>query len=158
MSARTEKLAEQFEQVNDDVISAVEATDEATWRAPSVGMGLPVGFCAWHIGAGHASLMGVITMIANGQPAPPITVEMLNAGNAAAAAEHANCTPAEVLALLRENGAAAAAAIRVLSEEQLDRTAVIELLGSDPLSVAQLIERALIGHAQSHLEGMRAAA
>ena len=156
MSARAQTLAEQFEQVNQEAIAAVEACDDGAWRAVSTAEGWPAAFTAWHIGDGHATIMGLITTVANGQPPPPVTAAMLDARNAANLAEHATCSRQDVLHLLRQNGAATTNAIRGLSDEQLDRTAVLELFGGTPLSVQQLVEGVLIGHARHHLASLQA--
>jgi hypothetical protein len=90
---------------------------------------------------------GLATAIAHGQPVPPITMEMIHHGNAAHAAEHANCTKAETLALLRQNGAAAVATVRGFGDAELDKTVAFPM---GTMSVAQVVERILTGHAQDH--------
>jgi hypothetical protein len=55
-----------------------------------------------------------------------------------------------VLAELREKGTAAAAFVRSLSDEQLQRKAVA-LTGMPPVSAARLIEMVLIGHVREHV-------
>ncbi len=158
MSTRSQSLAEQFEQVNGQVIAAVEACGETAWRATSPNEGWPVAFSARHIGDGHTGLMGAISLVANGQPPPALTPAMLDAQNAANATRYGECTKQEALALLRQNGTAVADAIRRLSDEQLDRTAVFEhFFDGATVSVQQLIERALVGHTRRHLAGMLAA-
>jgi hypothetical protein len=88
MSVRAQVLAEQFEQVNAEAIAAVESFSDAAWHGPSANGDWPVAFTAWHIGDGHKSLMGLISLVANGQPLPPITPAMLDAANAANLAQH----------------------------------------------------------------------
>lgn len=156
-TARAQELAERFEQVNEAVIGTVAACDDAAWGSVCHDEGWPVAFTAWHIGDGHATIMGLIGAVAAGQPAPPVTAALLDAANAANAGRHAQCPKADALALLRENGDAVAAAIRALSDEQLDRTAAIELAGGQSLSVQQLIEAVLTGHAGQHLASIHAA-
>ncbi len=156
MSTRAETLATQFEQANAAAITAVEGCSEAALHTTTRDEGWPVAFAARHIGSSHASIMGLITLVANGQPLPAVTPAMLNAGNAAAIAEHAGCSKQEALEALRQNGTATAAAIRQLSDEQLDRSAVVELVSTEPLSAQQFIELALIGHATHHLASIEA--
>lgn len=156
-SARAQALADQLEQANAAVIAAVEACDDATWRSVRGDEGWPVAFIAWHIGNGHLTIMGLISAIAEGRPLPPVTRAMLDAINAESLTQHGTCSKQEALAVLRQNGAVTADAIRGLSDAQLDRTAALELFGGTPLSVQQLIERVLVGHARQHLASMQAA-
>ena len=156
-STRAQALAEQFEQVNAEVIAAVEASDDETWRHTCRDEDWPVGFAAWHIGDSHAAIMGLVSTVANGVPLPPLTAAMLDARNAANLAEHGSAGRHEVLHVLRQHGAAAADAVRRFADEQLDRTATLELFGGATMSVQQLIEQVLIGHARHHLAGLEAA-
>lgn len=156
MSTRAETLAAQFEQANAAAISAVEACDEAALRTPTRDEAWPVAFAAWHIGNSHTTIMGLITTVASGQPLPAITPAMLDAMNADHAAEHGSCGKQEALEILGQSGTATAASIRRLSDEQLDRSAVVELFGDAPLSAQQLIELVLIGHARQHLASIEA--
>jgi uncharacterized damage-inducible protein DinB len=158
MSKRSQALAEQFERANAEAIAAVERCSDAEWRARSRDEGWPVGFTAWHIGDAHPAVMNLVNAVANEQPPPPITSGMLDGINAEKLTQHASAGKAEALDALRTNGAAVAEAIRALSDEQLDRTATLPLLGGKALSAQQLIENGLIGHARAHLASMRAAA
>jgi hypothetical protein len=106
------------------------------------------------VAEGHKTLAGLAGMIAHGQPVPALTMDMIHQGNAAHAVQHANCTKAETLALLRQNGAAAAATVRGLADLELDRTATLPL---GTMSAAQVIERILIGHVHDHHGGIRTA-
>jgi len=110
---------------------------------------------AHHVAVAHAQVATLAQLIANGQALPPLTVDMLNQGNAEHARTAAGCTRDETLALLRENGAAASRAIAGLSDEQLDRSAQLFM---GPMSAEQLIEGAMIHHALGHLASMSAAA
>ena len=97
--------------------------------------------------ASHKAVAGLVEAIAHGQPVPTITMDMIHEGNAAHAAQHANCTKAETLALLRQNGAAAVATVRGLGDTELDRTVTFPM---GTLTAAQVVERVLIGHADDH--------
>ena len=88
---------------------------------------------------------------------PPLTQEMLDAGNAEHARQSAGCTKQETVDLLRRGGREAAAILRGLSDEQLDNGAELPLLGGRRMSAAEIVELALIGHPTGHLESIRAA-
>jgi len=155
MSARAQELARQLDEANAELARAIEACSDAVWTSTCPEEGWAVGVTAHHVAVAHAQVAGLVQLIANGQALPPLTVDMLNQGNAEHARASAGCTRAETLALLRENGPAASRAIAALSDEQLDRTAEM-FMGL--MSAQALIEGAMIHHALGHLASMSAAA
>jgi uncharacterized damage-inducible protein DinB len=147
MSERARSLAQNLEQANKELIATIEGLSDAQWHAKTPGDGRSVGVVAHHVASSHKTVAGLAGAIAHGQPVPTITMEMINEGNAAHASQHANCTKAETLALLRQNGAAAVATVRGFSDAELDRTVAFPM---GTLTVAQVVERVLTGHAQDH--------
>jgi uncharacterized damage-inducible protein DinB len=147
MSERARNLAQQLEQANHGLITTIEALSDAQWQAKTPGDGRSVGVVAHHVASSHKTVAGLAGAIAHGQSVPAITMDMIHQGNAAHAAQHANCTKAETLALLRQNGAAAVAAVRGFGDAELDRTTTLPL---GTMSVAQVVERILIGHVHDH--------
>ena len=150
MSERSAALATAFEQANDAVIAALEGSSEDQARAICDGEEWSVAVTAHHLATGHQALAGFVQMMADGQELPPITMEMIHDGNAQHAAAFAGIGRDESLAALRTHGAAAAATVRGLSDEQLARSAVMSFAGGATRSVTDLIERVLIGHALEH--------
>jgi uncharacterized damage-inducible protein DinB len=147
MSERARNLAEQLEQANRALITTIEGLSDAQWRAKTPGDGRSVGVVAHHVATSHKSVAGLVGAIAHGKAVPTITMDMIHEGNATHATQFANCTRAETLALLRQNGAAAVATIHGLGETELDRTVTFPM---GTLTAAQVIERVLIGHANDH--------
>ena len=94
-------------------------------------------------------ISGLVQKIASGESFPMPNIDKMNAEHAV---QYANATKAETLALLRQNGAAAAAMVRGLGDAQLDRVG-----GSMGMSAAQAIERVLIGHVNDHHNSIRKA-
>lgn len=156
MSDRARALADRFEQVNNEVIRAVESFSDAQWRATCTGETWSVGVTAHHLAGAHQAIAGVAQAIGTGQELPLITMEMIDQGNAQHAKDFANCTKQETLDLLRSGGAAAAGMVRGLSDEQLDRSA--PLMGGPLMTAEQVIENILIGHTQQHFNSIQAAA
>lgn len=154
MSTRAQALATRFEEANSEVIRAVETCSDAQWGTKTHGEGWTVGVVAHHVAQGHPEVAGLAEMVATGKPLPPVTWEMIHQGNAAHANEHAHCTKAETLTLLRGNGAAAARMVRSLTDEQLARSA--SLMGNT-MTAEQVIEGILIHHPQDHLKSIKAA-
>jgi uncharacterized damage-inducible protein DinB len=157
MSARAADLATKFEEANAAVIEAVENSSEADWQRVTSSEGWSVGVTARHIAASHLPIMGLVELVATGREMPPITMDMLHAGNAQHAQEHASCTREEVLEILRRDGQAAADRLRGLSDEQLERKASMAFAGGAEMSAAQLVEMILLGHPVQHLESIKAA-
>lgn len=93
--------------------------------------------------------------VADGQVPELPSQESLAEMNAHHAVEAANVGQAETLELLRRNGAAAAAVVSGLSDEQLART--FTAFGGQQMSAAQFIEGAVVGHAEQHLASIREA-
>lgn len=149
MNRRAQTLADNFVEINSSIIAFVEGCSDAEWHTPCLDDGRTVGVIAHHIASSHTPIESLITMVATGAPIPEITMEMLHAGNAQHAAEHARCTQVEVLALLRHNGADAAETVRALDDAQLARSAYIGLFDAT-MSTGQVVENVLIGHAHGH--------
>ncbi|MFI5008499.1 MAG: DinB family protein [Solirubrobacterales bacterium] len=154
MSERARTLAQQLEQANHDLIATIEGLSDAQWHAKTPGDGRSVGVVAHHVATSHKTVAGLAGAIAHGQAVPNITMDMIHHGNAAHAAQHAHCTKAETLALLRQNGAAAVASVRAFGDAELDRTAALPM---GTVSVAQVVERVLTGHAVDHHSTIRRA-
>jgi uncharacterized protein (TIGR03083 family) len=149
MSERARSLADRFEEANRELIQTVERLSDAQWKTKTAGEGWSVGVVAHHVAGGHAGISGLVQRIVNGEPIPPFDLDKLNAEHAI---QFANATKAETLALLRQNGAAAAATVRGLGDAQLDRVG-----GFMGMTAAQLIERVLIGHVHDHHGSIRRA-
>jgi uncharacterized damage-inducible protein DinB len=147
MSERARNLAQQLEHANQALIATVEGLSDGQWRAKTPGDGRSVGVVAHHVAASHKSVAGLVDTIAHGRAVPTLTMDMIHEGNATHAAQYANCTKAETLALLRQNGAAAVATVRGLGEAELDRTVTFPM---GTMTAAQVVERVLIGHANDH--------
>jgi uncharacterized damage-inducible protein DinB len=157
MGQRSNELADRFEKANNAVIAAVERCSDEQWKKTCSEEGWSVAVTAHHVGVSHEGIAGLVNLVATGKPTPPITMEMIDAGNAEHARASANCTKEETLALLREKGKAAAEMLRGFSDGQLDRTAPLTVAGGAEMSAEQIINRILIGHPENHLESIKQA-
>ena len=158
MGARAEQLAQRFEDVNRQVMETVQHCSAAQWTATCAGEEWPVRVGASHIADAHRYVRDMVASVAEGRGFPAVSWDEIHAANARMAEQHAATTQEQALEALRANGAQAAAYVRSLSDEQLDRTTPVPLLGNQTLSTQQLIELILIGHPEGHLKSMRAAA
>lgn len=86
-----------------------------------------------------------------------ITPQHLDVMNAMHARDHDNLTKEATLALLRRNGLDAEAAIRMMTDEELDRAAAVSLHGDAPLTCQFVLEAHAVRHCFHHLTRIRAA-
>ncbi len=159
MAQRAAALADRFERMNRELEGVVEQCSDAQWRTITADEGWSIGVVAHHVAERHHTIVEMIRRAAMGQPEPAITMEMLDQANAAHARRCASCTKAETLELLSTNGAMAAATVRELSDDQLDRIVSVFRMRTypswvPPMSVRQTIERILIGHVREHLDNI----
>lgn len=155
MGARAEQMAKKFEASCSEANRVVEGLSDADWKKVTTAEKWPVGVVAHHIAQGHANISGLIEVVAKGQPAPQLTMDMIHANNAKHAKEQAHVTKAETLALLRANGDKAAAVVRGLSDAELDRSGSV-LVGVPAMTAAQAIEGILINHVHEHVGSIKA--
>ncbi|MDP9358977.1 MAG: DinB family protein [Chloroflexota bacterium] len=158
MSTLVEQLAQRFEEVNRAAIAAVEDLDEAGLRAHCAAEQCTAAALAAHVGEAHPIIADWVRAAAAGEPLPAITMADIDRINAERAAANAQCSKETVLAQLRANGAAAAARLRTLRDEDLERTTPFALFGGAEVSVRALIERVLIGNIEANLPSLREAA
>jgi hypothetical protein len=154
MGTKTEALAAQFEGKARDAMATLEGLSEADWKKVTEAEKWPVGVTAHHLAGALEAVSGLVMALANGQPPGGLSVDMLNELNAQHAREFAHCTKAETIELHRRGTATAAAAIRSLHDEQLERSGVV-LTGLPPMSAEQLIQRGLLDHVDEHVGSIR---
>jgi uncharacterized protein (TIGR03083 family) len=154
MSARAESLAKQFETKAAEMTGAITKLSDADWKKVTSAEKWSVGVTAHHVAGGHEAILGIVKTIAAGQSIPNFTMAMLDEMNAKHAREQAGCTKAETLALHAKGAAAAAAAVRALSDAELDRSGTV-LTGAPPMTTQQVVEGILISHITGHLGSIR---
>jgi len=95
--------------------------------------------------------------LAAGKPVEGVTWDLVHQMNA----EHSRANDAvskdSTLQLLRRNSAFAAAAIRELTDDQLDTAAPVSLNSDAPLTCQFMLEDHAVRHSYHHLERIRAA-
>jgi hypothetical protein len=156
-SRRAQALADRLEQGARALADFASSLDEAAWQASLPHDGRKVGVIVHHVASMYPLEIQLAQTLAGGQPVG-VTPEDVNALNAGHAREHDGVTKDEALDLLRRNSAAAAAAIRELSDEELDRAAPVSLNdGAPPLTCQFLIEDHPVRHSYHHLARIRRA-
>jgi uncharacterized damage-inducible protein DinB len=154
MSARAESLAQQFEAKAAEMTGVLAKLSDADWKKTTSAEKWSVGVTAHHLAGGHEGILGIVKTIASGQSISNFTMAILDEMNAKHAREQSGCTKAETLALHEKGSAAAAAAVRALSDAELDRSGTV-LTGMPPLTTQQVIEGILIKHVTDHLGSIR---
>jgi hypothetical protein len=155
MTTRAGRLAAQFAAVNDEVIALVRECTDAQWRQSCAGEGWPVGVVAHHIALVHGDFIGLVAALAAGETrSPGSSMEEVHQSNARHARDFAAVGKPETIEPLRTHGAAIVGLLCRLGDEQLDRTAGV--FGGRELSVAQVVEWIVIGHAREHLASLNA--
>lgn len=156
MGTQTKALADEFENVNSELIVIIEGCSDALWHTPCPGEGRSMGVVAHHVAADHQPIARVVHDVAKGVAFPRLSMQRIDQENALHAVEHATCTREEVLRLLKDNGAVACRVVRELDDEDLLNSA--EVFADRPtMNARQIIERILIGHPRGHLANIKAA-
>ncbi len=157
MGGRAEVLAERIVQGHRALITFAESLSEAEWQTFCANEGRTVGVVIHHVASALPIELDLVKVLADGRPITGVTIELVDQMNARHAQEHASCGRDETLDLLRGNSALVVAAIRELSDEQLDRAAPVSLHGDAPLTTQYFIEEHPLSHAYHHLASIRAA-
>jgi uncharacterized damage-inducible protein DinB len=153
---RVEALARRLEQANAELIGVVASCPDDRWRARCEDGGRTVNVVAHHVATGHVAIAEWVQSLAAGQPVS-VAADTIHAANDAHAIANAGVSRDDVLTLLQANGPAAAAIVRGLTDEQLERSAPLGIFGGKETSAGELAERVLIGHVHAHLRDIRAA-
>jgi DinB family protein len=157
MSARATQLADQTDEAINQVIAFVDTIPEDKWTSLCEPEQCTAAALAAHIAVSATGVLNALVKpISQGEAPPPITPEQLHAGNAENARKFANRSKADVVADLRTNGTEASSYVRGLSDEELQRSAVL-FFSPEPVSAEFVIEHVLVNHSLGHLESLRAA-
>lgn len=152
-------LLQQFHETSTEFIEFVETIPESRWNRVVPGFEWPVNVAVHHIADNWGTAIRSIQSIANGEPLPPMSREIIDHMNAEHAERFANVSKEETLEALRESAEAAAKVISSLTEEQLARESnPLPALGGRGATPRQFIQVLLIGHPREHLPAIREAA
>lgn len=155
-SSRARALAWRFEYANEELMALLESCSTEQWRATCADTGWSVAVQAHHVAVNMPIIAGLLADAATGHPHQPPPTEKLDEINARHALEFAGAGKNETLALLGEEGRKAAAIYRLLTDEQLERPAIVHPGGTAP-TVAGLIEALAIGEIEQHGAAIRQA-
>jgi hypothetical protein len=156
-SQRADALADRLEQGARALAAFATSLNDAEWKVRTPHDGRAVGVIVHHVASVYPIEIQLAQTVADGKPVTGLTMDDIDAMNARHAAEHAGVTRQAALELLRANSAAAAAAIRALSDEQLAQAAPVSLYGDAPLTCQFVLEDHAVRHSYHHLARLRRA-
>ena len=157
MSKRTNSLADRLEQGARALAAFASELTDAEWQTRTHKDGRKAGVIVHHVASVYPIEIQLAQRLAEGKPVEGVTSEVVDQMNAGHARENDAVTKEATLELLRRNSAAAAAAIRALSDEQLDRAAPVSLYSDAPLTCQFMIEDHAVRHSYHHLARLREA-
>ena len=154
-SARANALAERLERGAEALANLAASLTDAEWKTSIPHDGRAIGVVVHHVGTMYPLEIELAQVLASGQPVVGVTMSNVHEINAAHAREHAHVTKSEALLLLQKNSTLAAAAIRALGDEDLDRTAPASLYGNAPITCQFMLEDHAVRHSYHHLAKIR---
>lgn len=157
MSKRSYELARRLELGALALEAFASSLTEFEWQVRLPGDGRKIGVVVHHVASVYPLEIQLAQSVAKGQAIEGVTGEVVNKMNAAHAKEFDGVSQEETLELLRRNSAAAAAAIRALTEEELDQAVPVSLYANAPLTCQFVLEDHAVRHSYHHLARIRAA-
>jgi hypothetical protein len=154
---RSEALAARLE-AGAAALAAFAATlSETEWQMRLPKDGRKIGVIVHHVASVYPVEIQLASLLAAGRPITDVTSGMIDSMNRDHASENDGVTKEAALGLLAANSAAAAAAIREFSDEELDRAASVSLNSDAPLTCQFMLEDHAVRHSYHHLARIREA-
>ena len=157
MSNRSEALAARLEAGAKSLAEFAASLSDAEWQSRVPHDGRKIGVVVHHVASVYPIEIHLAQLLAAGKPVDGVTWDAVHAMNRDHAKDHDNISKDTALALLAANSAAAAAAIRALSDAQLDSAAPVSLNSNAPLTCQFLLEDHAVRHSYHHLAKIKAA-
>jgi SAM-dependent methyltransferase len=157
-SRRAALLADRIEQGAAGLAAFAEGISEAEWHVPVSGTDhRSVGVIVHHVASMYPIEIDVARAVASGNAVTDVSWEVVAGINAKHAQDQAAATKAAALELLRKNSRDAAAAVRALTDDELDQAAPFSLSFGAPVTAQFVIEDHALRHSWHHLAKIRAA-
>ena len=150
-SQRARALADRLEQGASALATFASALTDVEWQTRVPKDGRKIGVVVHHVASVYPLEIQLAQTLAGGKPVMGVT---MNAGHAR---DNDAVTKEAALDLLRINSAAAAAAIRALSDEELAQAAPVSLYSDAPLTCQFVLEDHAVRHSYHHLARIRGA-
>jgi len=157
MSHRSEALAVRLEAGAAALAAFASTLSETEWQMRLPKDGRKVGVVVHHVASMYPVEISLATLLATGKPVSGVTWDAVDTINREHAEKNRGISKEAALAILETNSAAAAAAIRAFTDEQLDCAAPVSLNSDAPLTCQFMLEDHAVRHSYHHLAGIRAA-
>ena len=157
MTKRADALADRLEAGAALLATLASSLTDAEWQSCLPQDGRKIGVVVHHVASVYPLEIDLARKMAAGNAIVGVTAKDVRELNAAHAAQFDGVTKEEALDLLRRNSAAAAAAIRALTDDELDRAATLSLNADAPLTCQFMLEDHAVRHSYHHLAGIEAA-
>jgi len=154
---RSNALAERLEQGASALATFAATLTDAEWQTRLPKDGRKIGVVIHHVANMYPLEIQLALQLAEGKPIAGVTWDDVHAVNASHAKEFDGVTMSEARTFLLRNSADAAAAIRKLTHEELDRAAPVSLNSNAPLTCQFFLEDHAVRHSYHHLARVRAA-
>lgn len=154
---RANALAERLEQGAAALAALAASLSDIQWQTRLPKDGRKVGVLVHHVASMYPIEIQLAEALAGGQPIAGVSWDDVHGINAKHAIEFDTVTKEAALALLERNSTAAAAAIRALTDDQLDAAAPVSLNSDAPLTCQFFLEDHAIRHSYHHLARIRVA-
>jgi hypothetical protein len=155
VNPRALALADRLEQGARALAAFANALTDAEWQTRVLKDGRKIGVVVHHVASVYPLEIQLAQTLASGKPITGVTMDNVHEMNAAHAKEYDAVTKDAAIELLRRNSAVAAAAIRALSDEELDRTAAASLYANAPVTCQFMLEDHAVRHSYHHLASIQ---
>jgi hypothetical protein len=157
MSKRSEVLAQRLEEGVRQLADLARSLTDEQWRQRVPADNRKIGVVVHHVATMYPIEISLAQTLSRGEPVVGVTWIKVHAMNADHARSFDGVTKQEALELLERNSAAAAAAVRAFSDDELDRAAALSLNSDGPRTCQFMLEDHAVGHAWHHLLKIRGA-
>ena len=157
MNKRSYALADRIEQGALALEAFASSLTDQEWQIRVPGDGRKIGVVVHHVASMYPIEIQVAQTVAAGKPVEGVTWDVVDRINAEHADANDAITKQPTLELLRHNSAVAAAAVRALTDGELDRATRVSLNADATLTCQFLIEDHAVRHSYHHLARIRAA-
>src|SRR5258705_1833929 len=157
MNMKANALADRLEQGAQALADFASGLTEAQWQTRVPRDGRKIGVIVHHVASVYPLEIQLAQTVAGGNPVTGVTMDAVHEMNAGHAKDQDGVSKEAAIDLLRKNSAAAAAAIRALGDEAIDRAATVSLYADAPLTAQFVLEDHAVRHSFHHLARLRAA-
>jgi len=157
MNNRSEALAARLETGAKALAAFAAVLTDTEWQTRVPKDGRKIGVMVHHVASMYPIEIQLAQLLAAGQPVTGVTWDVVDTINREHAKENDAAAKEATLVLLASNSAAAAGAIRALSDDELDRAAPVSLNSDAPLTCQFFLEDHPVRHSYHHLAKIQAA-